>query len=350
MAIYPTGAGISIALRATNSIRSAAQWSRGVSPGPLPELWISDEADAGGGTVYIASPAVWQNGGTVDRVLELDIPVEQDAPGMNWAFDASTRRAWTASWRAGHEALYAFNHDVVDGTFAAPALTIETPAESKNFLVVRNGDLWGIDRALANSRLYRYTAAQIAQNSPTELVADLTVIILCGSQNEATTDAWLWDDQNYIWTTNFNFSGVDHGRQLLGISPAQYATSGTITPAVICEGTHWDGNPGGMVADPNGTHCWVAFWDSGEVKRFAYAALRAGGNAAPDVVFTSPAFANPWGLAIGPDGVLWVAAYSECQVAGFLPATIADSGDFAADRTIDVPGANSVYNITFRPR
>jgi sugar lactone lactonase YvrE len=322
-----------------------------MAPDPLlPELWISDELDAGTGTVYVASPAVWQSGGTVDRVLVLDIPLEQDAPGQNWAFDESTGRAWTASWRAGHESLYAFTSAGADGTFAAPDITIETPNESKHSLLFRDGNLWGIDRATANSRLFRYTAAQIAQDSPTELVADLTVIIICGAQAEATTDNWIWDDQDYIWTGNFNFSGVDHGRQLLGISPAQYATDGTITPAVICEGTHFDGNPGGIVADPNGTHCWVAFWDSGEVKRFSFADLRAGGNTAPDIVFTSPAFMNPWGLAMGPDGVLWVAAYNECKAVGFLPATIAASGDYEPDRVIDVPGASSVYNITFRPR
>lgn len=78
MAIYPTGAGLSIALRATNSVKSAAEWSRGIETFNIDDLlflsnsvWPSPQLDSAAVHVYSAEQGAANYAGAPKRVFQL---------------------------------------------------------------------------------------------------------------------------------------------------------------------------------------------------------------------------------------------------------------------------------------
>jgi hypothetical protein len=262
---------------------------------------------------------------------------------------AANGNVWVAAYTDSVLYEYTQAQLATSGT-PTPAVTITSSGldRPENLVFDRSGNLW-----VANSEgstdgdgsVVEFTAAQLASSgSPTPAVTL--------SDNGSDTvlnepDALTFDRSGTLWVGNY---GIPN---LVGFSPAQYAGSGSPTPAVTIDanGSSLEG-PSAFTWDRSGD-LWVANYSGDTVVEFTNAMLSASGSPQPAVTLGGGGVDGPSGITFGPEGVLWVGNYAngDGSYAGFSPGQLASSGDPSPAFTLGGPstGISGPSNLLFAP-
>jgi hypothetical protein len=394
MAIYPTGAGLSIALRATNSTKSAAQWSRGVEPTDIITHWILD-----------ASPFITPPPSPNNNAAEL------------WGYSLAQR---------------------VDGYSGDPARIIRLPnpayaGRGHNLIILENGDMvvatsepsggngnesWfligaGAIGSLSQAQCPRIRCNQLFAGTPNETggargcsdMGDGNILLgTNGAWKMVTRDAWSmtdeqlaaipywrysgngsisgileWDLQRIPGTQVVRFNGEDrffdidfsvpHGpidgttvpggdgltRIALGSNIGQIGWYGHI--AIDALGGTWKQR--GFVPD-------IAYWSAETIASLPKLGNQAGANPAPDKTLTWPQLSELGehedifcGLDLLADGSMLVTShnsnrYANAQVVSarkwwFSAAKVAAGGEQEPDVTVTLPSWSQPWILRCTP-
>lgn len=144
------------------------------------------------------------------------------------------------------------------------------------------------------------------------------VVISSDGRSLSSPTGVAFDAQHRLWVANFG-NGT-----LVRFDPAQLASSGAPTPAVVISGV---GHPAALAFDASGS-LWVSDVRRNRLVAFAETQLATSGSPIPRIVLSAAdhSLASPWGLAFDASGSLWVANIGSRTVVAFGPAQLAASG------------------------
>ena len=311
-----TGSPATIAIGSTATVSV----SFAVRPGSG-ALWVVGGSASGPNTANGAigfTVAQLRASGSVTPAVHLAFPV---TPGGN--IDPNTvavdpqGNLWVANDNSNSLVEYPVSALSASGS-PTPSVTVQLPAGSVTDAMAfdTSGNLWAGNEV--TNTIVEYAASQLtASGSPTPAVSITAVIDSSGTGGYPM--ALAFDSHGNLWVSNSD------NYTITAYTPSQLTASGQVVPARILKNTASVVFPYGMAFDAAG-NLWLA--TLGNLVELSAASLATSGTQAPAVILALPDANNSpiTTIAFDNSGDLWYSDFNHATISELVPSQLSASG------------------------
>ena len=304
--------------------------SSGTAPNTTPTggLWIANNAYA---TMPDLSTGQLGTSGTATPAETLATKISGQS-GL--ALDASGNM-WMSAWNSDSVLMYSISARNAGGGTAPTAVIVNTALfGAGNIAFDAHGNLWipvcqGTGEGQTGPTVVEYTSSQLSAAG-----SQAPAVSIAMSNTAACPWSVAFDGSGNMWVGDDNLATVRE------FSASQLTASGTPTPvnSIIPDPSDAMRYPATLAFDASG-NLWVANDGPNTLLQYTAAQLTTGGALVPHVILTMPAtpdIADPWGLAIGSNGSLWVSDADNELVYAFNSNQITATGTPTPSTTLAV--------------